>query len=68
MKPGGIGLGLATTYDILESNNIKINVASEEGKGTRFMLLFEKSRKGTNGCINDVPFSETGRRIALAQE
>lgn len=68
MKPGGMGLGLATTYDILKSNNIKINVESEEGKGTRFILLFESSHKGTNGCLNDVPFSEDGIRIALAQE
>lgn len=41
-KPDGLGLGLATTYDILQSNNIGITVDSEEGKGTCFSLLFSK--------------------------
>jgi signal transduction histidine kinase len=39
-KPGGLGIGLATTYHILQSNHIGVNVESEEGKGTCFTLLF----------------------------
>jgi signal transduction histidine kinase len=42
-KPGGLGLGLATTYDILRANHVGINVESEKGKGTRFILLFQKN-------------------------
>ena len=42
-KPGGLGLGLATTYDILRSNHVGVNVESGEGEGTRFILLFKKS-------------------------
>jgi signal transduction histidine kinase len=39
-KPGGLGLGLATTGDILCSNHVKVKVKSAEGTGTRFILLF----------------------------
>jgi len=42
-KPGGLGIGLATTYDILQSNHVKVNVESKEGKGTQFILLFDKN-------------------------
>ncbi|MBC7874183.1 MAG: HAMP domain-containing histidine kinase [Ferruginibacter sp.] len=40
-KPGGLGLGLATTKAILHSNNVGVNVESREGEGTRFILSFE---------------------------
>jgi signal transduction histidine kinase len=43
-KPGGIGVGLAATKDILLSNQIGVRVESEMGHGTRFILLFEKDR------------------------
>ena len=43
-KPGGLGIGLATTYDILRSNNIGVKVASKQGKGTCFTLLFDHTR------------------------
>jgi len=41
-KPGGLGLGLATTYHILKSNHVGMNVESVEGKGTCFTLTFDK--------------------------
>ena len=41
-KPGGMGLGLSATYDILRSNHVGVNVVSGEGEGTRFELLFDK--------------------------
>lgn len=41
-KPGGLGLGLSATLDILYSNHVWVNVRSAEGKGTQFTLLFEK--------------------------
>lgn len=47
-KPGGRGVGLAATYDILCLNHVKVNVKSELGKGTRFILLFEKNYQETN--------------------
>ena len=43
-KPGGLGLGLATTFEILRLNHIGINVKSEVGEGTRFILLFDKKQ------------------------
>jgi signal transduction histidine kinase len=43
-KPDGLGLGLTTTSDILQLNHVKVSVTSEEGKGTRFMLFFDKKK------------------------
>ena len=40
-KAGGMGLGLSTTIDILKENHGTVDVQSEEGKGTRFVLSFE---------------------------
>jgi len=39
-KPGGLGLGLSTTWDILQANHIGMTVESKEGEGTCFTLLF----------------------------
>lgn len=33
-KPGGLGLGLATTQEILQLNHVAVSVESVEGKGT----------------------------------
>jgi len=41
-KPGGIGLGLSATYDILVTNFIGVTVKSIEGEGTSFILSFNK--------------------------
>src|SRR6185503_18927301 len=43
-KPGGVGVGLAATKDILLSNQIGIKIDSVMGEGTRFTLLFEKNK------------------------
>jgi signal transduction histidine kinase len=42
-KHAGMGIGLASTYEILTSNNVKVHVESEEGSGTNFFLLFDKN-------------------------
>lgn len=41
-KPGGLGLGLSTTCDILRANRVEVNVESEPGTGTHFKLFFRK--------------------------
>jgi len=41
-KPGGLGIGLVATHDILRSNHVRVEVESEEGKGTRFTLVFDQ--------------------------
>lgn len=43
-KPGGLGIGLSTTCEILRENNVGINVKSIEGRGTSFILSFHKSQ------------------------
>ncbi len=42
-KAGGLGIGLAATYDILKSENVAIDVQSEKGRGTQFILLFDRT-------------------------
>jgi PAS domain S-box-containing protein len=39
-KRNGIGLGLATTLNILQSHNARVEVKSEVGNGTRFTITF----------------------------
>jgi signal transduction histidine kinase len=41
-KPGGLGLGLSTTREILQENHIGMNVESTEGEGTCFTLSFDQ--------------------------
>ena len=40
-KPGGMGLGLSSSLDILRANHFSVSVQSEEGSGTRFILSFD---------------------------
>lgn len=40
-KPGGLGIGLSATYDILSQNKVDIKVESVKGRGTRFILFFK---------------------------
>jgi GAF domain-containing protein/CheY-like chemotaxis protein/anti-sigma regulatory factor (Ser/Thr protein kinase) len=41
--PKGTGLGLSMTYGILSRHGAQISVESEEGKGTRFRLVFPRT-------------------------
>jgi len=41
-KPGGMGIGLSATLDILRANNTRVNVSSEVGVGTCFILSFDR--------------------------
>ena len=45
-KPGGTGLGLAICKQIIESHNGKIEVKSEQGKGSTFIILLPKNKQG----------------------
>ena len=40
-KPNGIGLGLATTLNILQTHKAKIEVDSVVGQGTAFTIIFD---------------------------
>jgi signal transduction histidine kinase len=41
-KSGGMGLGLSSTLDILMSNHVGIDIHSQEGVGTSFILAFNR--------------------------
>jgi len=43
-KQNGVGVGLAATKDILQTNKVGVKVESLIGHGTRFILLFDKSK------------------------
>jgi PAS domain S-box-containing protein len=42
-KPNGVGLGLATTHNIIRTHKGNIEVESEKGKGTRFTIVLDCS-------------------------
>jgi signal transduction histidine kinase len=61
-KPGGLGLGLSTTLNILQSNRVKTDVQSEKGKGTRFILTFDhvsQSGEPVHNSSYNRPFTMT---------
>ena len=41
-KPGGMGLGLSTTLEILHANRGRVDVKSKLGRGTSFLLSFDR--------------------------
>jgi len=41
-KSAGMGIGLTAAHHIFRSNDVRVNVESTEGKGTRFILSFDK--------------------------
>lgn len=43
LKKNGIGLGLAACYSIIQSHNAGIRVESQLGKGTSFVISFNKN-------------------------
>jgi len=42
-KTNGFGLGLAATWNILQSHRASIDVNSQLGEGTSFVLVFEQA-------------------------
>ena len=42
-KTNGFGLGLAATWNILQSHRVGVDVMSQLGEGTSFMLTFEQA-------------------------
>jgi signal transduction histidine kinase len=42
-KRNGMGLGLATTLNIIQSHNAHVDVQSKPGKGTSFTVAFKKA-------------------------
>ncbi len=43
-KTNGFGLGLAATWNILQSHHVSIDVNSQPGEGTSFILVFEQAK------------------------
>jgi PAS domain S-box-containing protein len=43
-KTNGFGLGLAATWNILQSHHATIDVSSQHGEGTSFVLSFEQAK------------------------
>ncbi|TMI96918.1 MAG: hypothetical protein E6H08_03655 [Bacteroidetes bacterium] len=65
-KQNGVGVGLAATKDILQSNKIDVRVESLVGHGTRFILLFEKNRMTAKiRNLNGHQHTITGNRMPV---
>lgn len=70
-KQNGVGVGLAATKDILQSNQVGVKVESLIGHGTRFILLFEKNKmisERRNLKINQPTVSRNKMLIPIACE
>jgi two-component system, NtrC family, sensor kinase len=46
-KPGGTGLGLSIVYSIVQKHQGRVEVESEPGKGSSFILSFPVQKEGT---------------------
>ncbi len=42
LKKNGVGLGLATSYSIIQSHKANIKIESQPNKGTNFIINFKK--------------------------
>lgn len=42
-KPNGLGVGLSASYALLQSDHVEVAVRSTEGKGTCFILTFQRA-------------------------
>lgn len=72
---GGMGLGLTIAKNIIDFMNGKIDVYSERGKGSTFVVTVplqkvEQETKGTHkhGKIADTEYDFTGKRVLLVED
>jgi GAF domain-containing protein/CheY-like chemotaxis protein/anti-sigma regulatory factor (Ser/Thr protein kinase) len=67
--PRGTGLGLSMTYGILSRHGAQISVESEEGKGTRFRLVFPRtSLSEAPGARAAAPTAEVSLRCLVVDD
>lgn len=64
-KKQGTGLGLAVVYGIVKNHGGAIEVQSEPGKGTTFLLYFPSSTKPIGKATSAKPVAEGGNELIL---
>ena len=70
-RPEGTGLGMSTSYGIIEEHGGKIDVESEVGKGTTFTLSIPNENGTTQRAVSSESFheiKEKGLRILVVDD
>lgn len=69
-KEKGRGLGLATSYSIIKNHDGHIDVESEEGRGTSFIVTLPASQSAVvhHGGKKDQPVFGTGKVLVMDDE
>jgi rsbT co-antagonist protein RsbR len=66
LKQDGKGMGLAQVFNAVQTNDGKIHVTSEEGKGTTFFLSFPKLRSHSKQFLGGLPMiQEVDSKVEL---
>ncbi len=64
-RPEGTGLGMSVSYGVIKRHNGKIEVESEEGKGTTFNMSIPICKEAVQGTVISEPAREIKKKLHI---